>query len=396
MALDITVRMLGSAVGFNQMLSGAENRMSNFAGAIKTRLAMAFSVASIARYIQKNIEFATTMKLMADRMGVGVEKVQEWSHAAEHGMTSIEAFGKAIKGLAEARKDALMNPKGDKAALYEVLGFTKEQIDSMPLVQQFERIAEIIRTTDFGGTEQNIMTEFFGKAGQELLPAFKAGLAEAANEARNLGKVLKEDVVTELKNAGEALENIAAWIARIGASPLAQLFAKTQQGLTGIEVLFKGFWQGLSQYKPRAAVPLYGAVQAFGGAMTAGFMGMKQAQINFGLEQILKETGGIWGPSTPPKAGGRTVVQDLLAKWLEAKNEAKEEGKPDKAKPFEFEKFEATTDTLARIGGFTGTAANQQTDFLLGDLLKYSRDQYKEIVELRRKVETIIVAIESP
>jgi len=406
-AFEVLVRLLGDSSGFNQTLDAAAGRMRNFSGAIKSRLAAVFSVGSLVAATRANMAFASSISDMSQGLGIGTTKLQEWDYAAKMTGSSINAFGSSLRALAKARNEALGDVAGKKMDIFRNLGIDEDRLRNMPLEKLFERIGDEIKSMDLGADDLAVVQELLGKTGQELLPAFKAGLSDAAAEAHNLGIILQEDVVTALDEAGDALQRISMSMTRMSAGPLVKSLRAVEVSLTAFQNFYKGaFAEGKKGIFP--VLPSVGRIWVAG--MESALDAVNQ------LESTAPEAAGTRRGQRPPVpdffdkgavreaakllkeeeaikekllglelkllsvAERRSKVEGLIRKAMEEARMAEEfvpELAPDairrllelsdlldieKVKPAEFQP--AQSDVLSRVGGFGGAGGNPILDYL--------------------------------
>lgn len=222
---SLKINILGDGSGFARTLDGLRSRAAGFGGelnsSLKSKLAAGFTVGAIAAVARANLQFASNISDLSKRLQVSTDKLQEWDYAAKLSGATIYDFASAFKALAAARDEALNKPASEPGRLFRVLGINEAELRNSPLERLFERIAEIIRTVDFGADELTIVNGLLGRAAGSLVPAFKDGLAKSAAEAHRLGLILEDEVVKALDDAGDALDRMEAAFTRGMARPLA-------------------------------------------------------------------------------------------------------------------------------------------------------------------------------
>lgn len=208
--LSIIARLVLDKSGFDAGLNAANKKVSALGSSMKASLASAFSVAAISAYAKHLIDFGSKINDVATKTGIGTKELQEFTYAAKQNGAELEDVAKAFKALSLARQEALMDPHSKAAQAFGAMGMSRDDIKNMSLEDTFLRIANTIKTTDFGASELAIVSELLGKAGGNLIPAFVEGLEKAAEEANRLGIIISQEDIKALDEAGDAVSRLAA------------------------------------------------------------------------------------------------------------------------------------------------------------------------------------------
>jgi hypothetical protein len=206
-------RGVGSAIGD---LGAAARRSALLIGGI----AAAAGVATFS-IVNGFAKAAESVLRGSQKIGIGVESLQELRYAAELADTPIETLDNALGKLAER---AALAARGQKSALvpFQRLGIAIE--DSAGKIRRaddlLKEIADKFGRLDDPAKKAALAVGLFGKAGKELLPMLEGGtkgLADAAAEARALGIVMSHsaavagddfgDNLTRVKSALEGVRN---------------------------------------------------------------------------------------------------------------------------------------------------------------------------------------------
>lgn len=243
-----------------QMTMGKQ--LGGFAALVKSQLAGAFTGIGLIAATKQVVDYGGRIADMSKRVEVGTDAIQEFEHAARLSGASLEDVGAAFRGLARARNDALDGDDG-KLTAFSNFGLDKAALQAQSLEQIFRRIAQTFGTTDFGADELALIMEVLGRSGDSLLPAFKNGFMEAADEARNLGLVINGEVIDALDKAGDEWETLVKRM----REPFAEFLSFATKGVTaladGIEFLLGvpiAFWQGFVQTEGNLKEKFKGAV----------------------------------------------------------------------------------------------------------------------------------------
>jgi hypothetical protein len=206
---------------FGNVFSEARNQMQGFAGQIPvvggalsglTGPLLALSGAAVAASVgldraRKAMQFADDLVTSADKLGVGVEALQELRAAAE---ASDVPVAKLDDGLAKLTRTigAVQTGLGGKEAkkAFATLDITPEQLAN---IRTADEIIPLLadKLSAISGTAAE--TQIAKKLGiEDLLPLLRqgsAGLSELREEARALGIVMSDDVARRAADANEEL-----------------------------------------------------------------------------------------------------------------------------------------------------------------------------------------------
>lgn len=208
--LSLIAKLGLNKTGFDSGMDAATAKSKAFSNNLKSHLAGAFSIAAIAAYTKHVIEAVSRVEDLSQKIGVGTETLQELDYAAKQSGSSLEAVATSFRQLSKARLEALRDPGTKEGQAFGAMGISGTDLKSESLERTWKRIAETIRTTDFGASELAIVDTLLGRSAGELLPMFKAGVEATSEEARNLGLVISDEVVSSIDDAGDALDRMGA------------------------------------------------------------------------------------------------------------------------------------------------------------------------------------------
>jgi Spy/CpxP family protein refolding chaperone len=216
---------------------------------INSTLAGVFTVDKLAQFGMEAIDAAGKINDLSTQLGVTAEFLQEMKFAAEMSGGSLEGVSGALEKIAVARTKALQGNQGLIAA-FERFGVTAEELKTAKLEDIFLKIG---RAFEGVANPQQLLEPFRELAGRgagALIPAMVEGLGEAAQQARNLGMVMSNEVITTLDEANDRVDmmkktmtaGMGSLIANI-LSPIAKAFEAFGAGLQGVinESIQQGF-----------------------------------------------------------------------------------------------------------------------------------------------------------
>lgn len=191
-------------VGVRRVESAMSGMASNIGSSIKNSLAGFLTVGFISEGIKSAVQYASQLNDQTARLGVGTEFFQEWAFAAKQTGASIDDVSSFLEKLSVARTNALQgNPNELKA--FEQFKVTLLDLKSLSLEELGGKIANAFSS----GNPQTLIAslrELGGRNAGALVPAFTEGMSEAAAEARRLGLIINDDVISSLDNMGDRME----------------------------------------------------------------------------------------------------------------------------------------------------------------------------------------------
>lgn len=197
-------------------LAAAQQRMMNFGKSIAAVTGPIAAVAAAitgagaalnAFIIQPSLEAtkrASELVDAAEKLGIGVEVFQEMGFAAGRlGVevkTVTDAIGKMKQNLGQGGLNAELRN----------LGISIDDIKGQDAQEQFFRIIDALRQVQDENDRAAYTVKIFGKSGQELNQVINAGsssLRQMAQEGRNLGIIMGEDLAKGFEQAGDAADD---------------------------------------------------------------------------------------------------------------------------------------------------------------------------------------------
>ena len=145
----------------------------------------------------------------AGRMGIDAESQQEFAAAAGKSGASIGALEGAFKKLQLAQVRAI-NGNEDSEEAFKRLGLSLKDLQTSSPEEIFRKIAKNAEGLPQSAEVLSDLTRVLGQSADDLLPAFKNGFSEAAQQAREAGAIIENDLIEQLDDAGDTMELLAA------------------------------------------------------------------------------------------------------------------------------------------------------------------------------------------
>lgn len=154
----------------------------------------AVTLAGMTRLVTEWANFGSNLSTTSQRLGVSSTELQKWQGAARLTGVSVEALNGGIQSLQDGMWDAVGGRNPQLVAAFQTLGISfrnangsaRNATDIMPLLAN--RIAAIRNPS----AQAAVATQFFGAAGDSLLPFLRlgaAGMEHYRREAAQYGLV---------------------------------------------------------------------------------------------------------------------------------------------------------------------------------------------------------------
>lgn len=320
--------------GYSQGLKGAkqdaqqwEKAMQGVTKQVSGHLGSIFGIGAAVNFTKELIEWGSNIYDSALKLNISTEAMQELEYAAKQTGASIENIAKGFKGLSMARETALGGGEAgaEKLAAFAKFGVSEDQLRNNPIEETFKQIAAFVQNNDLGQDELAVVTHLLGKSGMELLPAFRDGLADLMEEAKNLGLVLPSETIEQLDTAGDKISQLALGM-KVALAPAVLAVAGA---LSNVWDYVRAIGGGLGAF----IGAFIGTEGSIGEKFAAGKAAKNKAFDEVVDEQLKKEQElavwrdkkrknvGVGGESDPEVAGTKKAVQ-LRSKLLELERKA--------------------------------------------------------------------------
>jgi hypothetical protein len=380
------------ASGMNQKLSVAQKAFGSLSSAadkftkhlfsMRGALSAVLGTGGLAAFVKSSLSLVDNIAKTADRVGLSVEAIQEYSYAAKLSGIETEEFESAL-----IRLNAVLSEGGSvysttEEALVDIAERTKNAADAT------ERAA--------------IVNEYFGnRFGAKLIPLFKdgaAGLDELRRAAQDAGAVFSEDFVRQTEAFNDELDTMMLVLRKGIAEGLLEGFVGTSKDIKEIYT-DPAFIQGIKDFGTALSDALTFIVEnaetilrvfaAIGGAKVGAVAGGMFGPAGAGLGAIVGGTAGAFSPELydllkddkPERATSANVSKPVRGRKTSASLPPVNYNERVTRKEFEItdEEF-AEMAAQIRIEGEKAQKRAQE------DLLKAQEDATKQLGELELTV----------
>jgi len=191
----------GFKAGIKQVESASKGLSRDLNGNLKGAIAGAFGTAAIVAAGKATMDYAGQIADLSQRLGVSTDALQEMDFAARLTGTNLETFTGFLEKLSVSREEALQG-NDELRDSFARLGVSLEDLRTKRLEDLTRQIGRAVQSGDV----QQLMPALKGVGGRgagALVPTFKAGLDEAAQQAREAGAIISAEDIAALDEAGD-------------------------------------------------------------------------------------------------------------------------------------------------------------------------------------------------
>lgn len=176
---------------------------------LRNALIAVAGVTAIGLLIKRNVEAADAIAKTADKVGIGVEALQELRFAAELTGVATGTLDMALQRFSRRFGEAAAGT-GELKGILEEYNIETRNADgtTKSLDQALTEYADVIKNATTDQERLRLAFKGFDSEGAALVNTLKngsAGLNQMRQEARDLGLVLGEDMVREAERANDEL-----------------------------------------------------------------------------------------------------------------------------------------------------------------------------------------------
>ena len=252
---------VGRAVG------GVTTRLQGLAGAMGLITGVA-SVAGLhavtAGYAQAGDEIAKT----ADRLGIGVEALQELDYAAGRSGVASNTLHMAMQRLNRRMAEAAAGGNRNLAEMFEQLGISLRDVNGNVRTAEdvLPELAEAFRQNENASVRTRMAFAAFDSEGVQMVQMLSGGavaLQELRDEARQLGRVLSEEEAGNAEAYTDALSNFQFAATGVRNAIGAQLLPILQPLLENLTQWIANNRELIAQRVAQAITAIARAIEAF-------------------------------------------------------------------------------------------------------------------------------------
>lgn len=175
---------------------------------------LAGAAVGLGYSIKKTIDSADQIQKVSEKIGIPVEELSALKYAAELADVPMETLSKSVVKLSKAMAEAARDPASEAARAFAAIGVAVKNSDGT-LRNSGSVISDIAEK--FAGYRDSaektaLAVAIFGKAGAEMIPllnAGRAGLEQAATEAKRYGVVLSDETAQAAQAFNDNLKKMS-------------------------------------------------------------------------------------------------------------------------------------------------------------------------------------------
>jgi hypothetical protein len=340
---------------------------------------------------------AATLTDTAERIGVGVEALQQWRYVADEAgvdTAKLEAGMEKLNGVMGKFKlglgDAKLKP------VFEELGITKAQLDNVTTADEMLTLLSGTLGQVEDRAKQVALARSLGI--EELLPILRLGSDEIErfkNQASELGFVMGSETVAELDKADRAMERAGQQFRVIRdttLAPLATIFSDLTSEIANSSVEISNMTGQLPAWQRALAqfaqfVPGVGAVVRNVANNVKGALPQNQdAFVPFNMrdldiEGVLREPKSGFEPKGHSSGGGKSGASAAAAAARQAEREAEQRRQREERAQ---QQIERADDAIARSYDRGFLSIDGKAAYEVADL---QRERATRLLEISRAEE---------
>ena len=291
-------------------------------------VAAAFAVDAVVEFTHGILEQADALAKQGTALGVSVDWLQGWGHAAKLSGASAEEFAAAFTKFNRNVSEAANNAKGPAAEAFKALGVNiKTATDELGKPEDLlDGVVEGLENIQDPATRTAVVMDLFGKSGARLLPLFsegKEGIAKLRAEVGELGASFDEAFLENAQEFNDNVDRLKLGVKGLAIQAIGPLLPYLSELAQSSVQLIKSFVQWVRHGRVLQTVLVFLTTRAVGGlwsslpGLIARLGGARVALMRLGafalktvapfllLEDILVFL-----------AGGKSLIGDKLDKWF--------------------------------------------------------------------------------
>lgn len=212
---DLAAKLTLDSSEYDKGLTGAEEKAGGFGSKVKKGLAVggaamaAVGTAAVAagtavvKATGDVAEYGDNIDKMSQKMGISIEKYQEWDAVLKHSGSSMETMKASMKTLATAVE------KGNDA--FEKIGLTQEDLAKMSQEEIFEATIAGLQNVENETERTYLAGQLLGRGATELGALLNTSAEDTQamrDRVRELGGVMSEDAVKAAAKYQDTLQDL--------------------------------------------------------------------------------------------------------------------------------------------------------------------------------------------
>ena len=243
---------------YDKGLQGAEKSASNFGANLKKGIGVAAGVSAAAitattaatvagtkafvSGVSDVAKYGDNIEKTSQKLGIGVEKFQEWDYVMNIAGTSMNNMTIGMKTMTN-QLDNAKNGSKDAIAKFQALGLSLDDIQNMSREEVFEAAIYGFQGMAESTERAALANDLFGRSGQELTPLFNMTQDETKQlirTANDYGMVMSEDAVNASATFQDSLTTMQNTMTGMKNNMLSQFLPSFSTVMDGLSLVFSG------------------------------------------------------------------------------------------------------------------------------------------------------------
>jgi hypothetical protein len=258
----------------------------------KTAVAGAAVGAAIFGIADSTATLGDDVAKTADKLGVGIEALQELRYAGERSGVAVETLDKGLEGFSRRLGEAAKGG-GSAAKVLKDLGLSAKDLAKLKPEEALGLIADKIQGMDSASEQAAVSMALFGRSGIDMINMLRGGsegLTKLREDARATGYVLSEKAARDAEVFKDTLLDTQLAVAglknTIGAA-LMPVVTRVMGNLGDALIKNRGL---VVAFADDFAAGLERAIPVIGSVLTG--MGRVSAQVGTVIAQVVEMVGG--------------------------------------------------------------------------------------------------------
>lgn len=173
-------------------------------------MAGGFSLAAVGQFIKSSVTMASEIKDASDAIGVSTDELQAFRQEAERAGASAEKMEQAMNKIAQARNEAISDPTGTSAKIFEKLGLSAMQLENMDLAATVVAVGQAMNAAGKDAEVMAAAVDLIGVRSKRMVEAVKAiGAAGTQGSIDKLANPFDVDAIESLDQFTDNLKEVS-------------------------------------------------------------------------------------------------------------------------------------------------------------------------------------------
>ena len=239
---------------YDKGLDDAEEAGSKFGKGLKTGAKVAAGTvaavgaaatatgAAIVKGTKEVSEYGDNVDKMSQKLGLYYEGFQEWDYVLSQAGTDINSMQTGLKTLTN-KLDEAKNGSADAKGMFEQLGLSMEDLNSMSREDVFESVITGFQQMEDSTERAALANDLFGKSGQNLTPLFNSSVENTEKlrqAAHSLGMVMSDDAVKASAAYQDSLDTFQRTTDGLKRNLMGSFMPGVTEVMDGLTAIFAG------------------------------------------------------------------------------------------------------------------------------------------------------------